>query len=43
MARSRRFFVDYHQVGAGTKDGLYSVDLWAKNVGYNNQSYYLDL
>jgi MtrB/PioB family decaheme-associated outer membrane protein len=28
---------------AGSKDGLYKVDLWAKNVGYTDQSYSLDL
>jgi len=35
------FFVDHLWVGAGTRDGLYSIDVFAKDVGYNNQSYYL--
>jgi len=35
------FFVDHIWVGAGTRDGLYSVEVFAKDVGYNNQSYYL--
>ena len=35
------FFVDHIWVGAGTRDGLYSVDIFARDVGYNNQSYYL--
>src|SRR3954447_2562466 len=34
-------FVDHIWVGVGTRDGLYSVDVFAKDVGYNNQSYYL--
>lgn len=29
-------------VAAGTKDGLYQIDLWANNVGYDDQSYYLN-
>jgi MtrB/PioB family decaheme-associated outer membrane protein len=36
-------YLDYLHVGAGSKDGLYAVDLWAKNVGYNNQSYLLSM
>src|SRR3974390_1414852 len=29
-------------VAAGSSDGLYQVDLWANNVGYNDHSYLLD-
>ena len=28
---------------AGTKDGLYQIDFGGKNVGYSDQSYYLDM
>jgi MtrB/PioB family decaheme-associated outer membrane protein len=28
---------------AGTTDGLYEIDFWAKNIGYDNQSYGLDV
>jgi MtrB/PioB family decaheme-associated outer membrane protein len=35
------FFVDHIWVGAGSRDGLYSVELFARDVGYNNQSYYV--
>jgi len=28
---------------AGSKDGLYQVGFWAKNIGYNDQSYFLDV
>ena len=37
------FFVDHIWLGTGTKDGLYSIDVWAQDVGYNNQSYYATL
>lgn len=30
-------------VAAGSNDGLYNVDFWAKNIGYDNQSYLIDL
>ena len=30
-------------VATGSKDGLYQADLWANNVGYNDQSYLLYL
>ena len=30
-------------LAAGTSDGLYQVDFGAKNIGYSDQSYYLDL
>jgi MtrB/PioB family decaheme-associated outer membrane protein len=36
-------FLDYLYFGAGSRDGRYNVDLYAQNVGYNNQSYSLDL
>jgi len=39
----RGFFVDYLHLGTGTKNGVYSLDIWAKDIGFNNQSYYLDL
>jgi MtrB/PioB family decaheme-associated outer membrane protein len=29
-------------VAAGTIDGLYQVDIWANNIGYNDQSYWLN-
>jgi len=28
---------------AGSKDGVYGVDFWARNVSYNDQNYQLDL
>ena len=31
------------QVSTGSNDGLYQVDIWAKNVGYTDQSYLADL
>ena len=34
-ARSRMF------MEAGSKDGLYGIGFWAKNIGYNDQSYFL--
>ncbi len=36
-------FLDTLHLWGGSKDGLYGIDFWAKNIGYNNQSYYLDL
>lgn len=35
-------FLDAY-LAAGSKNGLYQVDLWAKNVGYNDQSYLASL
>jgi MtrB/PioB family decaheme-associated outer membrane protein len=35
-------FVDTAQFWAMSKNGLYAVDFWAKNVGFNNQSYQFD-
>ena len=29
-------------LSTGSRDGLYQVDLGGKNIGYNDQSYYLD-
>jgi MtrB/PioB family decaheme-associated outer membrane protein len=29
-------------LATGTSDGLYKIDFGAKNIGYNDQSYYLD-
>jgi|NGEPerStandDraft_6_1074524.scaffolds.fasta_scaffold10348_2 MtrB/PioB family decaheme-associated outer membrane protein len=29
-------------LSTGTSDGLYQIDFGAKNIGYNDQSYYLD-
>lgn len=37
------FFVDYLRLSTGTKNGVYSLDFRAKDIGFNNQSYYLDL
>jgi MtrB/PioB family decaheme-associated outer membrane protein len=37
------FFVDHVWLGAGTRDGIYSVDIWATAIGFNNQSYYASL
>lgn len=36
-------FLDYLYFGAGSRDGKYSVDFYAKDVGYNDQSYLLQL
>lgn len=36
-------FIDSVWMRAGSYDGLYGVGFWARNVGYNNQAYYLDL
>jgi MtrB/PioB family decaheme-associated outer membrane protein len=30
-------------LATGSSDGLYQIDFGAKNIGYNDQSYYLDL
>jgi MtrB/PioB family decaheme-associated outer membrane protein len=30
-------------IATGSKDGLYQIDLGGKNVGYSDQSYYLDM
>ncbi len=30
-------------LSTGSKDGLYQADLYARNIGYSDQSYYLDL
>jgi MtrB/PioB family decaheme-associated outer membrane protein len=35
-------FGDAH-VAAGTKDGVYQIDLGTKNIGYSDQNYYLDM
>jgi MtrB/PioB family decaheme-associated outer membrane protein len=35
-------FADGH-LSTGTSNGLYQIDLWAKNVGYSDQSYQADL
>src|SRR5262249_12775987 len=32
----------YGWASAGSQDGLYQVDAWAKNVGYSDQQYQLD-
>jgi MtrB/PioB family decaheme-associated outer membrane protein len=29
-------------IATGSKDGLYEIDLGGRNIGYNDQSYYLD-
>lgn len=34
-------FLDGH-VATGSKDGLYQVDVWAKNVGYSDQKFNVD-
>jgi len=34
-------FVDGH-VATGSKDGLYQVDVWAKNIGYSDQRFDVD-
>ena len=50
---SRAKFEEYGQVspglylerfylGALSRDGVYNVDVWGKDAGYNNQSYYLE-
>jgi MtrB/PioB family decaheme-associated outer membrane protein len=35
-------FLDGH-VATGSKDGLYQVDVWAKNVGYSDQKFNVDV
>jgi MtrB/PioB family decaheme-associated outer membrane protein len=35
-------FLDWLNLNFGTKDGRYAFDIWARNVGLNNQSYNLD-
>lgn len=30
-------------VSAGSNDGLYTIDVWANNIGYDDQSYLLDV
>lgn len=39
----RSWSVDSVHIASGSRDGVYALDFWANNVGYNNQSYYLDL
>jgi MtrB/PioB family decaheme-associated outer membrane protein len=39
----RGLFLDVFGLNAGTKDGRYSVDFWADNVGYDNQHYDLSI
>jgi len=34
-------FLDGH-VATGSKDGLYQIDVWAKNVGYSDQKFNVD-
>lgn len=36
-------FLEYLYAGLHSRDGVYSADFWAKNVGANNQTYLLDL
>ena len=36
-------FLDWINLQAGTKDGRFSFDFWARNVGLNNQNYNLTL
>jgi MtrB/PioB family decaheme-associated outer membrane protein len=36
-------YADTIRIWSLTKDGLYGFDFGARNVGFNNQSYYLDL
>lgn len=36
-------YVDTLRIWSLTKDGLYGFDFGAENIGFNNQSYYLDL
>ena len=33
----------YGRVSAGSVDGVYQIDAWAKNVGYSDQQYQLDV
>ncbi len=39
----RSLFLNEISVNAGSKDGRYAVDIWADNVGMDNQRYYLGL
>jgi hypothetical protein len=36
-------FIDEVWMRALSNDGLYGVSFWARNIGFNNQTYYLDL
>jgi MtrB/PioB family decaheme-associated outer membrane protein len=36
-------FLDWINLQAGTRDGRFSLDVWARNVGLNNQNYNLTL
>jgi MtrB/PioB family decaheme-associated outer membrane protein len=36
-------FLDWLNLYGGSNDGRYAYDFWARSVGQNNQSYYLDL
>jgi MtrB/PioB family decaheme-associated outer membrane protein len=35
-------YVDTVRMRALSKDGVYGIDFWARNIGLNNQTYYLD-
>src|SRR4029077_10572910 len=32
------FFLDHFRIGAGTKDGIYAIQVWSQNAGYNELS-----
>jgi MtrB/PioB family decaheme-associated outer membrane protein len=36
------FFFQSLYLGAMSRDGVYNVDLWAKDIGYNNQNYFFE-
>jgi MtrB/PioB family decaheme-associated outer membrane protein len=36
-------FLDWINLQTGTKDGRFALDFWGRSVGYNNQSYTLDV
>ena len=43
MARcSPGLYVSSFYLGALSRDGVYSIDVWGKDVGYNNQNYVLE-
>jgi MtrB/PioB family decaheme-associated outer membrane protein len=39
----RSVFLNEAEIHAGTKDGRLAVDIWADNVGFDNQRYYLGI
>ncbi|TMI98518.1 MAG: MtrB/PioB family decaheme-associated outer membrane protein [Alphaproteobacteria bacterium] len=36
------YYIPSFYLGALSRDGLYSAEVWGKNAGYNNQNYYFE-